>query len=106
MVFSSPLFLFYFLPVVLILYYLVPRGQLFWKTLVLLVGSLFFYAWGEPRFVLIMLASIAANYGFGLWVGADRQRGRKGRLPVLLAVLANLGLLFVFKYLTLSLIHI
>lgn len=42
MVFSSPLFLFYFLPVVLILYYLVPRGQIFWKNLVLLVGSLFF----------------------------------------------------------------
>lgn len=55
MVFSSPLFLFYFLPVVLILYYLVPRGQVFWKNLVLLVCSLFFYAWGEPVYVLLML---------------------------------------------------
>ena len=55
MVFSSPLVLFYFLPVVLILYYLVPRGQIVWKNLVLLVGSLFFYAWGEPVYVLLML---------------------------------------------------
>ncbi len=100
MLFSSTVFLFLFLPLVLLGYYVVLRRWRQVQNIFLLAVSLFFYAWGEPRFVLIMLASIAANYGFGLWVGADRQRGRKGRLPVLLAVLANLGLLFVFKYLT------
>ena len=100
MLFSSTVFLFLFLPLVLLGYYVVLRRWRQVQNIFLLAVSLFFYAWGEPRFVLIMLDSIAANYGFGLWVGADRQRGRKGRLPVLLAVLANLGLLFVFKYLT------
>lgn len=100
MLFSSTVFLFLFLPLVLLGYYVVLRRWRQVQNIFLLAVSLFFYAWGEPRFVVIMLASIAANYGFGLWVGADRQRGRKGRLPVLLAVLANLGLLFVFKYLT------
>ena len=100
MLFSSTVFLFLFLPLVLLGYYVVLRRWRQVQNIFLLAVSLFFYAWGEPRFVLIMLASIAANYGFGLCEGADRQRGRKGRLPVLLAVLANLGLLFVFKYLT------
>ena len=94
MVFSSPLFLFYFLPVVLILYYLVPRGQIFWKNLVLLVGSLFFYAWGEPVYVLLMLFSIAMDYGLGLWLEHEKRRGR----VLALAVVLNLLLLGFFKY--------
>lgn len=93
MVFSSPLFLFYFLPVVLILYYLVPRGQIFWKNLVLLVGSLFFYAWGEPVYVLLMLFSIAMDYGLGLWLEHEKRRGGHPGRVLALAVVLNLLLL-------------
>ena len=98
MVFSSPLFLFYFLPVVLILYYLVPRGQIFWKNLVLLVGSLFFYAWGEPVYVLLMLFSIAMDYGLGLWLEHEKRRGGHPGRVLALAVVLNLLLLGFFKY--------
>ncbi|NCE65142.1 MBOAT family protein [Pseudoflavonifractor sp. 524-17] len=103
MLFSSSVFLFLFLPIVLLGYY----GVCTWlgplrrpaQNLLLLAASLFFYAWGEPWFVLVMIASILANYLFGLWVGLWRTRGRSTRLPAGLAVAANLGLFFVFKYL-------
>ena len=98
MVFSSPLFLFYFLPVVLILYYLVPRGQVFWKNLVLLVCSLFFYAWGEPVYVLLMLFSIAMDYGLGLWLEHEKKRGGHPGRILALAVVLNLLFLAFFKY--------
>ena len=61
MLFSSVVFLFYFLPLVLGLYYIL-RFSVTLKNMLLLVASLFFYAWGEPRFVLVMLVSIALNY--------------------------------------------
>jgi alginate O-acetyltransferase complex protein AlgI len=94
MVFSSPIFLFLFLPLVLALYFSLPRGL---KNAWLLGMSLVFYGWGEPRFVVIMLASIAANFGFGLWL--DRIRGRPGGRAVLaVAVALNLGLLVLYKY--------
>ncbi len=73
MVFSSPLFLFLFLPAVLAVYQLTPRPL---KNLFLLLSSLVFYAWAEPAFVLLMLASIAVNYLIGLWLSsatADRR---------------------------------
>ncbi|MHC4201080.1 MAG: MBOAT family O-acyltransferase, partial [Planctomycetota bacterium] len=95
MVFSSPIFLFLFLPFVLVLYVISVRREL--RNPVLLVASLFFYAWGETWFVLIMVASMAANYLFGLWV--DRVRERPwAKLAVACAVVFNLGLLGAFKY--------
>ena len=94
MVFSSPIFLFLFLPIVLAGYF-VTRGRL--RNLWLLAMSLVFYGWGEPRFIVIMLASIAANFGFGLWL--DRIRGRPGAKAVLaVAITLNLGLLVLYKY--------
>ena len=94
MVFSSPIFLFIFLPLVLAGYF-VTRGRL--RNLWLLGLSLVFYGWGEPRFVLVMLASIAANFGFGLWL--DRRRGQPGAKALLgAAVVLNLGLLVTYKY--------
>ena len=63
MLFSSIPFLFYFLPCVFVLYFLVPMR---WKNTVLLLASLFFYAWGEPKYVVLMLVSIAQGYLFGL----------------------------------------
>ena len=68
MLFSSSVFLFAYLPIVLVVYYIPLRGLRRAQNLFLLAASLLFYAWGEPWFVLVMAASIAANYGFGLWV--------------------------------------
>ena len=100
MLFSSSVFLFLFLPLVLLVYYLPLRKWRQGQNVFLLVASLFFYAWGEPWFVLIMIASILANYGFGLWVARAKGAGRSTRAPLIAAAAANLGLLFVFKYLT------
>lgn len=94
MVFSSVLFLFRFLPVFLVLYYLVPGRT---KNIVLLLGSLFFYAWGEPVYVLLMLFSTLVDYTHGRLL--ERFRGRAGAKWVLLSsVLINLSVLCFFKY--------
>ncbi len=90
--FSSITFLFYFLPTFLILYYLSSA-----RNLALLVGSLFFYAWGEPVFVTLLLILILANYSFGLWLSAKRDR-KGGSLRMALAVAFNLLILAWFKY--------
>ena len=66
MLFSSIPFLFYFLPIVLAVYFLVPR---FLKNTVLLISSLVFYAWGEPKYVVLMVFTIALFYGCGLAIG-------------------------------------
>ena len=95
MLFSSSVFLFIFLPAVLLGYYLL-RGQRA-RNLLLLGASLLFYAWGEPVYVFLMLFSICANYLLGRGIDARRGGGRKTLL--ILAVVLNLGLLFVFKYL-------
>ena len=97
MLFSSITFLFYFFPAVLALYYLFRRSYPI-KNGVLLIASLFFYAWGEPWFVLIMLASILGNYILALFVDKYREQKRKVKVILLLTVLLNIGLLFVFKY--------
>ena len=94
MVFSSPIFLFIFLPLVLGVYLLLPRKA--WN-LWLLIASLFFYAWGEKLYTLIMLASITANYVFGRLI--ERERGKPAMKPVMVAAVAtNLLLLISFKY--------
>lgn len=93
MLFSSTIFLFYFLPLVLALYYTVGRIGIRLRNGLLLAASLIFYAWGEPKNVLLLLASCLANYLFGLAV-AGRRKGF-----LILAVGFNLWLLFAFKYL-------
>ena len=96
MLFSSSIFLFFFLPVVIIGYRLVPRGA---RIYFLMLASLFFYAWGEPRYVLIMLLSIAINYSFGLLIDASAGRNKYlSRIFLFMAVAGNLGILFYFKY--------
>src|SRR5688500_5804648 len=98
MVFSSPVFLFVFLPLVLALYFVSAER---WRNPLLLVASLLFYAWGEPAIVLVMLLSVAANYGFALWLERSRESGPPGgraRHVVFLSVVFNLGLLGFFKY--------
>ena len=98
MVFSSIEFLFFFLPVVLVGYYILKR----WRrasNVFLAVMSLGFYAFGAPKFFLIMMASIAMNWLFGLWVDRVRDDKRKSKLALTLMVIFNLGLLGIFKYL-------
>ncbi len=92
MVFSSLLFLFFYLPVTLAVYYLVPSR---WRNLWLFVINLVFYGWGEPVYVALMVFSIAVNYAAGYLVDRHRDKGR--RILVVNAVI-NLGLLFFFKY--------
>ena len=97
MVFSSIPFLFYFLPVVLAVYFLVPRRA---KNLVLLVFSLFFYGWGEPVYILLMVFSILMDYGLGLWLHREMAAGRarSAKRVLVLSVVLNIGLLAFFKY--------
>ncbi len=94
MLFSSIPFLFYFLPIVILLYFAVPKKL---KNLVLLLSSLFFYGWGEPRFLVFMLISIIQGYVFGLLI--EKHQGTK-RSKVFLAasVILSLGLLGYCKY--------
>jgi alginate O-acetyltransferase complex protein AlgI len=95
MVFSSPIFLFLFLPLVLSVYVLLPgvRAKNFW----LLLTSLFFYAWGEVLFIFLLLASTLMNYGLGLWIDRSEDPWRR-KSAVGIAVTANIGLLAFFKY--------
>ena len=97
MVFSSPYFLFLYLPIVLLVYYLTPLKA---RNAVLLVFNLIFYAWGEPVYILIMFASIAIDYTHGMLVERCKRRGndRAARRAVASSVIFNLALLFFFKY--------
>ena len=87
------MFLFLFLPLVLIFYY-ISNEKL--KNIVLLLASLFFYAWGEPKYVFLMILSIICNYIFGLKVSSDNSKAKKTGL--IIAVIFNISLLGVFKY--------
>lgn len=95
MLFSSLEFLFAFLPLVLLLYYLLKDR---YRNYLLLLCSLFFYAWGEPRFVFIMVAIIMLDYVLALLIARQQQQGGTGRLWMVLTVVSNLSLLFVYKY--------
>jgi alginate O-acetyltransferase complex protein AlgI len=97
MVFSSIVFLFFFLPVTLGTYFAAPRS---WRNAVLLVASLVFYTWGGGAFVLLLLVTIAINYGAGRLVGWAVENGdvRWRNRGVALSVIACLGLLTYFKY--------
>ncbi len=97
MVFSSVTFLFLFLPIVLVGTFALPKS---WRNAWLLAASLFFYAWGETGYVLLMLLSISTNFLLGLWVEAARKGG-SGNSAVAVAVGLNLLLLGIFKYATL-----
>jgi alginate O-acetyltransferase complex protein AlgI len=94
MLFSSPVFLFLFLPVVLGLYLFAPRPL---RNGLLLLASLFFYWWAEPRFMPVLLGAIAANYALGLAMAGAASRPLAARW-LALAVAANVGLLAVYKY--------
>lgn len=93
MVFTSPSFLFGFLPLILLGYYLAPKIT---RNFILLAGSLFFYAWGEGVYVLLMVTAIGWNYFVGRWI--DDTQGRRRKLVLAVGVTINLASLLVFKY--------
>ena len=94
MVFSSIVFIFYFLPVVLLVYYLAPDKA---KNVVLLIASLVFYAWGAPDFFPIFIASMICNFLItNKMHNTEAPKGRKGWLAV--SMVLNIGLLAYFKY--------
>ena len=93
MSFSSTIFLFFFLPITVIGYYLI-RSEL--KNLFLLVASLLFYAWGEPRLVCLLIASILVNYLLALRIEPRRERA-SGKAYVAVMLLWNFGILFYYK---------
>ena len=95
MLFSSNTFLFGFLPAVVVLYYLCPRRC---RNVLLLVSSLIFYGWGEPKYVLLMLVSILLNYFCGLAAGKCQTQQRSVRGVLIVGVVLNLGMLGFFKY--------
>lgn len=96
MLFSSLTFVWFFLPALALIYYLAPGRKL--KNAVLLIASLLFYSWGEPRYVALVLLSILFNYLFGLAIGRAGDRTGLRRAALAVCIAANLCLLGYFKY--------
>ena len=92
MVFSSIAFLFYFLPITLVLYYVLPKRC---RNIVLLTASLFFYAYGEPTYVIIMILSIIFTYFYGLMMDKFKKYSK---VFLILSICTSIGLLVYFKY--------
>lgn len=97
MIFSSVTFIFLFLPVTLAVYYLIPDRLLRLRNTFLLLASLFFYWFGEPRFVFLMAGALIFNWGMVLWM--DRNEGNQRKAVFIVIVAGDLSLLFVCKYL-------
>jgi len=100
MLFSSTTFIYLFLPGVILVYYGILRRSRLLQNVFLLAASLVFYAWGEPAFVFVMIASILINWTLGLLIDKNREKRTAARVILAADVLFNLGMLFVFKYLT------
>jgi len=90
MLFTSPVFLFYFLPIILLIYFLAPRKA---KNLILLISSIFFYSWGEPRAVMVMISSTIIDFTCGIIIGNGKRK-----LGLTISIISNISLLAFFKY--------
>ena len=95
MVFSSIMFLYFFLPCVLLIYYIAPKK---FKNIILLISGLFFYAWGEPVYVLLMLLTTFVDYSAGRIIDKFDLVTPIRRTALIGSLVINLGILFVFKY--------
>lgn len=93
MIFSSIIFIFTFLPIVLAIYYISPKKL---RNFVLLVASLVFYAWGEPVYIFLMIFTTIFNYLMALWISV--RKGKKKRKFLIITVIVNLLILGYFKY--------
>lgn len=98
MVFSSLTFIFLFLPIVLILYFIMPSRQM--KNLLLMLASFLFYAWGEPVYIVLMIFSILTGFMFAQLIEKERQAGNKhkAKFYFIAEIIVALGLLGFFKY--------
>lgn len=95
MLFSSNIFLFVFLPIVLFLYYIVPRP---FKNPVLLLFSLFFYGWGEPVHLILMVITILIDYIFGILIHNRKKKNLSAKFFLVMGIIVNLAILGFFKY--------
>lgn len=95
MVFSSIMFLYFFLPCVLLIYYIAPKK---FKNIILLISGMFFYAWGEPIYVLLMLLTTVVDYSAGRIIDKFDLVPSIRRTALIGSLVINLGILFVFKY--------
>ncbi len=105
MIFSSSIFIFAYLPIVLLIYFIVLRSIKL-RNIFLVIVSLLFYAWGEPRFVFVMLLSIMLNYVFGILVDKYRDNKLISKLSLTLMVIFNLTIIFIYKYLMFTISNI
>jgi len=106
MLFSSTTFLFFFLPFAIVIYYTILKNKRKAQNIFLCLISIVFYAWGEPAFVFIMLFSILINYFLGLFIGKKEQTDSKRKIALVIAIIINISILFVFKYLSFTLTNI
>ncbi len=95
MVFSSLIFILRFMPVFFIIYYIVPAK---WRNFVLFAGSVIFYAWGEPKYVILVLISVAVNFFIAKAIGRSGDRQGRKKLFLATGIIYNAGLLLLFKY--------
>lgn len=98
MLFSSITFLFYFLPITLVVYYLIPPKNLWLRNIVLLIASLIFYSWGEPVYVFLMLYSACFNWFMARQIEYSKRRGKSGKADLMFTIFVNLAILSFFKY--------
>ena len=103
MLFSSLTFLFMFLPLTVLLYFLVKDK---YKNYILLIASLIFYAWGEPKYIILMIASIVVNYGLAILINRNQKNTVLKRCILILAIVLNVGVLFIFKYLDFAIYNV
>ena len=96
MLFSSLTFLFAFLPLTIGLYFIVKDK---YKNYVLLAMSLLFYAWGEPKYIVLMILSIVFNYFIALFIAKRKKKDASRKVLLVITIIVNIGALFVFKYL-------
>jgi alginate O-acetyltransferase complex protein AlgI len=97
MLFSSLIFIYGFLPAVILLYYAAPNVRL--RNILLTLASLFFYSWGEPVWIIILLASSAASFICGILIDKNKDSDKASKIYLCISVFVGLGLLIAFKYL-------
>lgn len=98
MLFSSIIFIFYFLPITLLGYYTIPERYRYYRNYILLAASLLFYSWGEPVYVLLMVFSSFFNYYMALEIDREKDGGGTGKKNLIFAVVINILILGFFKY--------
>ena len=106
MLFSSTTFLFFFLPFAIVIYFTILKNKRKAQNIFLCLISIVFYAWGEPAFVFVMLFSILINYFLGLYIGKKERTNPKSKIALVIAIIINFSILFVFKYLSFTMTNI